>query len=106
MMADIRYALRAMRRSPGFYGLLLTILGLGMAITVSVFSLVDGVVLRPLPYRDPARLVDLQVVATKPPYDSNGSFTYGDYEQIRARAHSFEDVAVMYRDGWSRMVLT
>ncbi|HUA82623.1 MAG TPA: ABC transporter permease [Bryobacteraceae bacterium] len=105
MLADVRYALRAMRRSPGFYGLLLAILALGIGVSVSVFSLIDGVVLRPLPYRDPARLIALESVATKPPFESNGSFTYDDFTQIRA-ARSFEDVAVMYRDGWSRMELT
>jgi predicted permease len=106
MLADFRYALRAMRRSPGFYVLLLAMLALGIGVSVSVFSLVDGVLLRPLPYRDPSRLIAIESIATKPPFDANGSFTYDDFTQIRARARSFSEVAAMYRDGWSQMVLT
>jgi len=86
--------------------LLLSILSLGVAISVSVFSLVDGILLRPLPYRDSSRLVSIEAIATKPPFDSNGSFSYADYEQFRAQAHSFSDIAVTYREGWSRAVLT
>jgi predicted permease len=105
-LADVRLSIRSMRRSPGFYFLVLGILGLGIGASVSVFTLVDGVVLRPLPYRDPSRLIALKSIATKPPYDANGSVTYDDYEQIRKQTRFFENVAVMYRDGWSRVVLT
>ncbi|HXB69877.1 MAG TPA: ABC transporter permease [Candidatus Acidoferrales bacterium] len=105
LFGDIRYAIRAMRQSPGLYGLVLGILALGIAASVSVFSLVDGVVLRPLPYRDAGRLVALRASATKPPFDSNGSVAYTDFLQFQAQAHSYEDIAVMYRVGWSQVVL-
>jgi hypothetical protein len=90
-----------MRHSPGFYGLVLGILALGIAASISVFSLVDGVLLRPLPYRDPGRLVAVDAVATKPPFDSNGSFTYADFEHLRDHVRSLE-LTVMYRRGWGR----
>ena len=106
LLADIRFAFRAIRHSPGFYGLVVGILGLGIAASVSVFSLVDGVWLRPLPYRDPARLVALEAVATRPPFDQNGSVTYNDFERLTAETRSFEQLAVTYRDGWSQVVLT
>src|ERR1041384_7925518 len=102
-LADIRLSIRSMWRSPGFYFLVLGILGLGIGASVSVFTLVDGVVLRPLPYRDPSRLIALKSIATKPPYDANGSVTYDDYEQIRKQTRFFENVAVMYRAGWSQL---
>ncbi len=86
--------------------LVIAILAVGIGVSISVFSLVDGVALRPLPYRDPGRLVALETVATKPPFEANGSVTYADYQQIRAEAHSFEDLAVMYRDGWSQTVIS
>jgi putative ABC transport system permease protein len=106
MLSDLRFALRSIRTSPGFYAAVLAILGLGIGITVSVFSLVDGVVLHPLPYRDPERLVAIERVATKPPFESNGSFSYSDFEQFRENGHSFSDVAVTYRSGWSQIVLS
>lgn len=106
LAADIRYAVRSMRRSPGFFCLVIGILGLGMAASVSVFSIVDGVVMRPLPYRDPERLVILRAVSTSPPYDSNGSISYADFDQFTAKARSFEDLAITYRTGWSAVTLT
>jgi putative ABC transport system permease protein len=65
---DLRYALRSFRLAPAFFSLVVGILALGIAAAVSVFSLVDGVLLRPLPYRDPSRLVMLSSYAPKPPF--------------------------------------
>src|SRR5579872_7228889 len=106
MLADLRYVFRSIRKSPGFYGLVLAILGIGIGVTVSVFSMVDGVVLRPLPYRDPGRLVAIERIAIAPPFESNGSFAYSDFEQLQARAKSFSDVVVTYRSGWSQIQLS
>jgi hypothetical protein len=80
---DTRYTLRAMRRSPGFYTLVIGILALGNAASTSVFSLVDGVLLRPLPYQHPERLVALKAVGTRPPFGANGSVTFSDFEQLQ-----------------------
>src|SRR5581483_3639751 len=98
--------MRFLRQSPGFYGLVMAILALGIGASVAVFSLVDGVALRPLPYPDPGRLVALTSIATRPPFDSNGSFTYSDFEQLQQQAHSFQEIAAMYRGGWGQMQLT
>jgi putative ABC transport system permease protein len=56
---DVRSALVAMRRAPGFAATALITLALGVGATTAVFSIVHGVLLRPLPYKDPARLVRL-----------------------------------------------
>ncbi len=106
LIADLRYAFRSFRQAPAFFCLVIGILALGIAASVSVFSLVDGVLLRPLPYRDPHRLVTLTSYAPKPPYDSNGSLSYHDFQQLRAKNRSFEDLAVTFRTGWSRVSLT
>ncbi len=105
MLSDVRYALRTFRRAPGFYSLVVAILGLGIAFSVAIFSLVDGILIRPLPYSSPQRLVTLTSYATRPPFDSNGSLSWNDFLQFRAAAHSFADVACTFRNGWSRVTL-
>jgi len=56
-MQDVRLALRQMRRAPGFYLTAILTLALGMGATVAIFSLVEGILLRPLPFADPEKLV-------------------------------------------------
>lgn len=106
IIADARHALRNFRLAPGFHVLLIAILGLGIATSSALFSIVDAVLLRPLPYRDAGRLVSLTAFAADPKFDSNGSLSYSDFEQLKARARSFEDLAITYRTGWSLVTLT
>src|SRR6202012_2058546 len=54
---DVRLALRQMRKAPGFYLTAILTLALGMGATIAIFSLVEGILLRPLPFADPDRLV-------------------------------------------------
>ena len=58
---DVRYALRTLRKTPVFSAAALLTLALGVAGTTAVFSLVEGVLLRPLPYQQPDRLVSVEV---------------------------------------------
>jgi putative ABC transport system permease protein len=62
MVADLRHAVRSLLREPGFAALSVLMLGLGLGATTVVFSLVDGVLLKPLPYPEPDRLVTIREV--------------------------------------------
>ncbi len=59
LSADVRYALRTFRRSPAFAAVAVATLALGIGATSAVFSLVDGILLKPLPFPEPERLVRL-----------------------------------------------
>src|SRR6188472_885551 len=58
-VGDLRHALRMLQRQPAFAGVAILTLALGIGTTTAVFTIVNGVLLRPLPYRDPGRLVSL-----------------------------------------------
>jgi predicted permease len=84
---DVRYGLRSLRRSPAFTVTAIIALSLGIGATTSIFSVVNGVLLRPLPYRDPDALVTVLHDGTNPVSPAN-------YKDWRAQATSFSNMAV------------
>jgi putative ABC transport system permease protein len=89
---DVRYGLRIFRRSPGFTAATVLILALGIGANTAVFSLLDAVLLRPLPYKDANRLV---VVWQRVPPDKIGMAfdTYRQFDEWSRSSHSFEKLA-------------
>ncbi len=90
LIQDIRYALRSLRRAPGFTLVALITLALGIGGTTAIFSIVDGVVLRPLPYNDSGRIVRL--VRTNARGD-DASFSAPDYLDLKKGATYLSAVA-------------
>jgi putative ABC transport system permease protein len=87
ILQDIRYALRTMRRAPGFTLTVLATLALGIGASVATFSAVNGVLLKPLPFRDPASLVRLDHLS---PF---GTVSEGEFVDYRRELKSFEKLA-------------
>ena len=100
---DVRFTLRQMRRSPGFTFICLIALSVGIGANTAVFSVIQAVILRPLPYYNSNRLVLL----TDPQDPQDGGILLKDIELLQRENHSLEDIASYYRDsGWSRVTLT
>jgi putative ABC transport system permease protein len=83
LIQDIRYALRSLTRAPGFTLVALVTLALGIGGTTAIFSIVDGVVLRPLPYSDPDRIVR---VTRKLADGADAAFSGPDYRDLKKGA--------------------
>ncbi|HEX5412699.1 MAG TPA: ABC transporter permease [Terriglobia bacterium] len=95
LLQDIRYGLRQLRRNPGFTAVAVLTLALGIGANTAVFSVVNAVLLRPLPFANSDRLVS--VTSTIQPTGSSGSASYPDFADWRARNHVFDGMAA-YRD--------
>src|ERR1043165_4366084 len=89
---DVRYALRMLRRSPGFTIVAVLALAVGIGANTAIFSLVDAVRARALPYKEPARLVELWGNVLRTTVERRGT-SYPDFADWRAQATSFEDMA-------------
>jgi predicted permease len=107
-IADIRYALRMLRKNPGFMVVVVLSLALGIGANTAIFSLIDALMLKSLPVRHPEQLVLFNWVSKGDSYVISGydgssygdktgrnigtSFSYPIYEAIRARNDAFSDV--------------
>jgi putative ABC transport system permease protein len=99
LIRDFRFALRQLRKNLGFTTVTLLTLALGIGATTSMFSLVNTVLLRPLPFREPDRLMSVmsgtQLSPGQPIRPS--ALSYPDYFDLRNQNHTFSDIA-SFRD--------
>lgn len=95
VFADIRYALRVLLNAKGFSVVAVLTLALGIGANTAMFSVINAVLLRPLPFRDPSQLVALGNYNTERPMPevAHGSMSFPDYVDVRSRSKTFQDVA-------------
>ncbi|MBI1760068.1 MAG: ABC transporter permease [Acidobacteria bacterium] len=96
-LQDLRYGVRMLVKQPGFTLIALLTLALGIGANTAIFSVVNAVLLRPLPYAEPERLVALGGTDVRHPgAEVEDSSSYPDFFDWRARNQSFEAVAVYH----------
>src|SRR5262249_48158778 len=95
---DVRLAARSLRKSPGFLAVALVTMAIGIGVSTALFSAVDGVLLRPLPYPHAERLVALYT--TNPARGAlNGVVSYPEFSEWRAQSRSFDAMAAFHGVG-------
>jgi putative ABC transport system permease protein len=92
LLRDIRYAWRTLRRSPGYTVMAVLTLGLGIGANAAIFTVINGVLLRPLPYAKPAQIVHLDQTADRLGADPIG-FSVQEVQDYRQLNHVFSSVA-------------
>src|SRR5258708_4831663 len=104
LISELRYAIRVLGRSPGFTLVAVLVLALAMGATTAIFSVLDAVLLRPLPYRDSQRLCVLwkSVPARSIEWDWT---SYPAIRDWREQNRAFEDISVILRPEASRVTL-
>jgi putative ABC transport system permease protein len=95
---DLRYAVRSLRRSPGFAAVSILTLATGIGANTAIFTIVDRWVLRPLPYRDAGNLISISTVG---PLRVAGTTAPGDLYDWRSSAKGFEAIC-----GWTQLFHT
>jgi predicted permease len=90
LLHDLRYAVRSLRSTPGFTAVAVLTLAFGIGANTAVFTLLNGLVLRALPVRDPQQLVEPLFKYPKDPRLNN--YSWRNYERLRDDNHVFSDV--------------
>src|SRR5438128_1173083 len=95
LLQDLRYAVRTLARTPGFFAVAILTLALGIGANVAIFTLVNAVLLQPLPFPQPDRLVrifdDLNGTGAK-----DAGLSVPELEDLRARSDIFEQISAIW----------
>jgi predicted permease len=92
---DLRHALRLLRKTPGFTAIVILTLGLGVGACTAIYTVVYGVLLRPLPFPQPDRLMQLWQITAR---TTEGRFSDPNYDDVRDQNRTFDSMAAFYDD--------
>jgi predicted permease len=98
MIQDLRYSIRMLWKNPGFSLVVVLTLGLGIGVNVALFSVVNGVLLNPLPYPEPDQLVTLH--QSKPNFET-GAIPYPNFRDWQTENKSFSAMAIFRPAGFT-----
>ncbi len=98
LLQDIRYGIRMVAKSPGFAAIAILTLALGIGANTALFSVVNGVLLNPLPYRQPDRLVAMYAKSKE---FSHSSISYPEFSRLGADHRSFSSMAAFRQDNYN-----
>src|ERR1700733_8404675 len=96
-MQDFKYAWRLLRKAPGFTLVVVVTLGLGIGANTAIFSVMNAVLLRPLPYEQPGRIAALTRQRAETG-EQNPSWSIPDFHDVEARTRTLENAAVYSDD--------
>jgi len=96
---DIRYGLRMLLKTPGFTVLAIITLALGIGANTAIFSVLNAVVLRPLPFPEAESLVRVGQGSRGGPNAARGSFSFPDFKDLREQTQTFSSVAAFLNSG-------
>jgi putative ABC transport system permease protein len=95
---DLRYALRSLRKSPGFTVVAILTLALGFGANIAVFTVVNGVLFRPLPFPDPGRLFLISYQSKESTFENQTGLYDTDYLEYQRHVQAFEHIATFNED--------
>src|SRR5271156_6654628 len=98
LVTDLRHSLRALRKSPGFTIIVMLTLALGIGANTAIFSVVNGVLLRPLPYENPNQIV---TVYWKTQEEPKVSFSYPDFLDCQKQTRAFALMAALRYENYT-----
>jgi putative ABC transport system permease protein len=101
LLRDLRSGVRSMAAAPGFAAIVILVVALGVGANSAIFSLVNAVLLRPLPYRDPGRLYQFDEIT---PNDREAEgVSPADVAVFRERSSAFDSIGLSH---WQNLTLT
>jgi predicted permease len=91
IVQEIRFAIRSLRKLPGYTFIAVLTIALGIGANSAIFNVVNAAMIRPLPYTDPNQLVYVGETSQRQPYP--GQVSYGDYQQLKQENRSLQGIA-------------
>ncbi len=103
-LQDVRYAVRSLWKRPLYLSVAVLTLGMGIGAATAMFSVIDGVLLKQLPYREPGRLVTAWI--GYPEWGQFVNYRYDQYRLWRENNTLFQDVAIYLANSWGQGTVT